>query len=308
MHGRFNGSADIYFESITDDAIVVPTQAQYLQEVKQAYETALKEARNDPTKQSFIRKQFYKHFGRDEKGNPRFGLVNQDELKNLRINAEEAAGIGRDNPLAMISDLDIQRREAEKAEAVERPDLGGFDFITEKPQSSKPNAQDARILMDAYKDARNYFNKDYTFKITDNDGNEKELPFSSVYQGIDKYNGNDSMQGQYNKTSLVYDILTVSKSLRKDFDKTNTTGQVRSAEAFLEPAIQQVFDRLSNGLPSMGFENTLQVIEPNTKIYFTSDGERKMLTYSELEEIFNGIGDSEKIQEWIDNAEYDKDV
>ena len=175
----------------------------------------------------------------------------------------------------MISDLDIQRREAEKAEALERPDLGGFDFITEKPQSSKPNAQDARILMDAYKDARNYFNKDYTFKITDNDGNEKELPFSSVYQGIDKYNGNDSMQGQYNKTSLVYDILTVSKSLRKDFDKTNTTGQVRSAEAFLEPAIQQVFDRLSNGLPSMGFENTLQVIEPNTKIYFTSDGERK---------------------------------
>ena len=50
--------ADIYFESITDDAIVVPTQAQYLQEVKQAYETALKEARNDPTKKSFIRKQF----------------------------------------------------------------------------------------------------------------------------------------------------------------------------------------------------------------------------------------------------------
>ena len=47
------GQADIYFESITDDAIVVPTQAQYLQEVKQAYETALKEARNDPTKKVF---------------------------------------------------------------------------------------------------------------------------------------------------------------------------------------------------------------------------------------------------------------
>lgn len=301
------GQADIYFESITDDALVVPTQAEYLKEVKDAYEAALAEAENDPTKKTFIRKQFLKAFGRDEKGNPRFGLINQDKLKNLRINAERSAGISRDNALQIVSDLDIQQRAVEEKEALERPDLSGFDFINEKPKTSKPNAQDARVLMDAYKDARNYFNKDYTFKITDNDGNEKELPFSSVYQGIDNYNGNDSMQGQYDKTSLVYDILTVSKSLRTDFEKTNTTGQVRSAEAFLIPAVQKVFDRLSNGLPSMGFENILQVIEPNTQIYFNSGGKRKMLKYFELEEIFNKIGDSEKIQEWIDNADYDKE-
>ena len=300
------GQADVYFESITDDAIVVPTQAEYLQEVKDAYASALAEAENDPTKKSFLRKQFLKTFGRDEKGNPRFGLVNQDKLKNLRINAEEAAGIGRDNPLALISDLDIQQRKVEEKEALERPDLSGFDFLTEKPKTSKPNAQDARVLMDAYKDTRNYFNREYTFKITNNNGDEKELPFSAVYQGINNYNGNDSMQGQYDKTSLVYDILTVSKSLRTDFEKTNYSGQVRSAEAFLIPAVQQVFNRLSNGLPSMGFENILQVIDPNTQVLFTSGGTEKALKYSQLEEIFNDIGDSEKIQEWIDNAEYDK--
>ena len=53
------GQADIYFESITDDAIVVPTQAEYLREVKQAFEAALKEARNDPTKKSLIYHQLF---------------------------------------------------------------------------------------------------------------------------------------------------------------------------------------------------------------------------------------------------------
>ena len=129
---------------------------------------------------SFLRKQFLKHFGRDEKGNPRFGLVNQDELKNLRINAEEAAGIGRDNPLAMISDLDIQRRESEKAEAVERPDLGGFDFITGKPQTSKANADDKAIINGCIQsNARNFFNEQHKFSIINNSGKTKKLPLKT---------------------------------------------------------------------------------------------------------------------------------
>lgn len=298
------GQADIYFESITDDAIVVPTQAEYLREVKQAYEAALKEARNDPTKKSFLRKQFLKHFGRDEKGNPRFGLVNQDELKNLRINAEEAAGIGRDNPLAMISDLDIEQREADKARVFERPDLSEFDFLTQKPKSSKPDPADRRVLIDASTDIRNSFNDQYTFDIVNNDGDKKNLSFYSVYKGLKNYNGSNQMEGQYNQTNIIYDILTLSKTAREEFNKTNYTGQVRSAEAFLVPAIQEVFDRMSEGLPSLGFENTMEIIAPDEMVEFTSNGTKYKMSIQEVAETFIGKSNEEK-NDWIDNIEFE---
>ena len=298
------GQADIYFESITDDAIVVPTQAEYLREVKQAYEAALREARNDPTKKSFLRKQFLKHFGRDEKGNPRFGLVNQDELKNLRINAEEAAGIGRDNPLAMISDLDIEQREADKARVFERPDLSEFDFLTEKGKSSKPNPTDRRVLLDAANEVRNLFNDQYKFNIKNNKGNDKTLSFHSVYKNLDSYNGSSQMQGQYNQTNIIYDILTLSKTARAEFEKTNVDGDVRSAESFLVPAIQEVFNRMSNGLPSLGFENTMEVIASDEMVEFTSNGDKYKMTIQEVAETFIGKSNKEK-NDWIDNIEFE---
>ena len=298
------GQADIYFESITDDAIVVPTQAEYLREVKQAFEAALKEARNDPTKKSFLRKQFLKAFGRDEKGNPRFGLVNQDELKNLRVNAEEAAGIGRDNPLAMVSDLDIEQREADKARVFERPDLGEFDFLTQKPKSSKPNPTDRRVLLDAANEVRSLFNDQYKFNIKNNKGNDKTVSFHSVYKNIDRYNGSSQMQGQYNKTNIIYDILTLSKTARAEFEKTNFRGDVRSAESFLVPAIQEVFDRMSNGLPSLGFENTMEVIASDEMVEFTSNGTDYKMSIQEVTETFIGKSNEDK-NEWIDNIEFE---
>ena len=169
----------------------------------------------------FLRKQFLKHFGRDEKGNPRFGLVNQDELKNLRINAEEAAGIGRDNPLAMISDLDIQRRESEKAEAVERPDLGGFDFITGKPQTSKANADDKAIINNALGNKDNFFNEQHKFSITNNSGKTRKKSIKDIYDNINLYNGKTNMVGAYDEMSFLSDILTISDSRRKDFEESN---------------------------------------------------------------------------------------
>ena len=298
------GQADIYFESITDDAIVVPTQAEYLREVKQAFEAALKEARNDPTKKSFLRKQFLKAFGRDEKGNPRFGLVNQDELKNLRVNAEEAAGIGRDNPLAMVSDLDIEQREADKARVFERPDLGEFDFLTQKPKSSKPNPTDRRVLLDAANEVRSLFNDQYKFNIKNNKGNDKTVSFHSVYQNLNRYNGSSQMQGQYNETNIIYDILTLSKTARAEFEKTNFRGDVRSAESFLVPAIQEVFDRMSNGLPSLGFENTMEVIAPDEMVEFTSNGTDYKMSIQEVTETFIGKSNEDK-NEWIDNIEFE---
>lgn len=299
-------ASDVYFESITDDAVVVPTQAQYLQEVKQAYETALKEARNDPTKQSFIRKQFYKHFGRDEKGNPRFGLINQDELKNLRVNAEEAAGIGRDNPLAMISDLDIQRREAEKAKVLERPDLSGFDFITGKPQTSKANADDKAIINNALANKDNFFNEQHTFNITNNSGKTRKKSIKDIYDNINLYNGKTNMVGAYDEMSFLSDILTISDSRRKDFEESNYSGRKAPAQQFLLPAIEEVVDRLSNGLPSLGFENVKEIFEPDMKISYTYGSSEQILntTYATLAERLASLNEEDRAT-FIDNMNFD---
>lgn len=309
MTDAFNllkGQADIYFESITDDAIITPTQAEYLQEVKDSFQAALKEAENDPTKKSYLTKQFLKSFGRDSKGNPRFGLVNQDELKNLRKNAEEAAGIGRDNALGIITDLDIKQREVEERQALARPDLSGFDFNIEKPKTSRANADDKRIINGSLDDRNNYFNTQYPFTITNNKGKTVKKSFRDIYKNIDKYNGNDSMEGQYNENSFLADIFTISDSLRTQFEKQNFAGRKASAEQFLIPAIEQVVDRLSSGLPSFGYENILQVIDPNQEVVFTSDNKQKKVTYSQLEDILKQFEPEERL-EWIENAQYDKE-
>ena len=281
------GQADLYFESITDDAIITPTQA-------------------DPTKKSYIIKQFLKSFGKDSKGNPRFGLVNQDELKNLRINAEEAAGIGRDNALGIITDLDIKQREVEERQALARPDLSGLDFNIGKPKTSRANADDKRIINGSLDDRNNYFNKQYPFTITNNKGKTVKKSFRDIYKNIDKYNGNDSMEGQYNENSFLADIFTISDSLRTQFEKQNFAGRKASAEQFLIPAIEQVVDQLSSGLPSFGYENILQVIDPNQEVVFTSDNKQKKVTYSQLEEILKQFEPEERL-EWIENAQYDKE-
>ena len=57
----------------------------------------------------------------------------------------------------MISDLDIEQREADKARVFERPDLSGFDFLSEKPKSSKADPVDRRVLIDASADKDNFF-------------------------------------------------------------------------------------------------------------------------------------------------------
>ena len=210
----------------------------------------------------------------------------------------------RDNPLAMISDLDIEQREADKARVFERPDLSEFDFLTQKPKSSKPDPADRRVLIDASTDIRNSFNDQYTFDIVNNDGDKKNLSFYSVYKGLKNYNGSNQMEGQYNQTNIIYDILTLSKTAREEFNKTNYTGQVRSAEAFLVPAIQEVFDRMSEGLPSLGFENTMEIIAPDEMVEFTSNGTKYKMSIQEVAETFIGKSNEEK-NDWIDNIEFE---
>ena len=130
------------------------------------------------------------------------------------------------------------------------------------------------------------------------------MSFYSVYKGLKNYNGSNQMEGQYNETNIIYDILTLSKTARAEFDKTNYTGQVRSAESFLVPAIQEVFDRMSEGLPSLGFENTMEIIAPDEMVEFTSNGEKYKMTIQEVAETFIGKS-NEKKNEWIDNIEFE---
>jgi len=303
------GHANNYFkrlEEVGDDAVVMPTQAEYVQEVKDAFQAAMTEAENDPTKQSFIRQQFLKAFGRDSKGNPRFGLVNQDKFKNMRINAEKAAGIGRDDTLGLVTDLDIKQREVEEREAFKRPDFSIFDFNLTGPITSKPNASDKRVLSESIETANTMFNREFTTKVKNDKGKTVEVTFKNLYDNIDDYNGPDIMEGQYNEVKFYTDLLTVSRSLRTEFERTNTTGKVKSSEEFLKEALDIVADRLSNGLGSFGFENITQVIEPNEEVEFTRNNNKEEYTYAELEEVFKKVEPEDRL-DWIENTQYDKE-
>ena len=95
----------------------------------------------------------------------------------------------------MISDLDIQRREAEKAEALERPDLGGFDFITEKPQSSKPNAHDKRVINNALGNKDNFLMSNIHLVLLIMMVKPKRKVIKDIYDNINLYNGKTNMVG-----------------------------------------------------------------------------------------------------------------
>ena len=302
------GSADIYFESITDDALVQPTQTEYIQEVQDAFETSLNEAENDPTKKSFIRKQFLKAFGRDEKGNPRFGLVNQDKLKNLRINAERSAGIGRDNALQIITDLDIADREVDEKVSLKRPELKGIDFITEKPKTSRANSDDRSLINNALADRKNFFNKDNKFKIRDRFGTIRTLSVKDIYDQIDKYNGNPDMEGRYTRNSFLADIFTISDANRKEFEEKNYEGVKASAQQFLLPAIAEVVERLSNGLPSRGFENITQAFNSDMEIFYTygPTGEMVKTNYKKLSDDLDTLSKEDR-EKFIDNMIFDSE-
>ena len=303
------GHANNYFkrlEEVGDDAVVMPTQAEYVQEVKDAFQAAMTEAENDPTKQSFIRQQFLKAFGRDSKGNPRFGLVNQDKFKNMRINAEKAANIGRDSTLGLITDLDIKEREVEERQAFERPDFSSFDFNLTKPITSKPDSTDRRVISESIESNNTMFNKEFTTEVTTDKGKKVEVTFRDIYKNLDDYNGPDIMAGQYDTVSFLTDLLTIARSRREDFERTNTTGKVKSSEEFLKEALDIVADRLSNGLGSFGFENIMQVIDPNEKVEFTKNNNKEEYTYAELEEVFKKVEPEDRL-DWIENTQYDKE-
>tara|TARA_R100000008_G_scaffold61508_2_gene38846 strand:+ start:3327 stop:5117 length:1791 start_codon:yes stop_codon:yes gene_type:complete len=90
-----------YFTNIETDetgqyrVIKTPNIVEFNADVKRAYKAALNEVKNDPTKKGVIREFFVKTFGRDKEGNPRFGMIHQDNLTNERERLEKEAGITR---------------------------------------------------------------------------------------------------------------------------------------------------------------------------------------------------------------------
>ena len=86
--------------------------------------------------------------------------------------------------------------------------------------------------------------------------------------------------------SFLSDILTISDSRRKDFEESNYSGRKAPAQQFLLPAIEEVVDRLSNGLTSLGFENVKEIFEPDMKISYTYGSSEQILntTYATLAE------------------------
>ena len=90
-----------YFTNIETDetgqykVIKTPNIVEFNSDVKRAYKAALNEVKNDPTKKGVLRELFVKTFGRDKEGNPRFGMIHQDNLINERERLEKEAGITR---------------------------------------------------------------------------------------------------------------------------------------------------------------------------------------------------------------------
>ena len=107
------------------------------------------------------------------------------------------------------------------------------------------------------------------FSIINNSGRTRKKSIKDIYDNINLYNGKTNMVGAYDEMSFLSDILTISDSRRKDFEESNYSGRKAPAQQFLLPAIEEVVDRLSNGLPSLGFENVKEIFEPDMKMVHT---------------------------------------
>ena len=78
------------------------------------------------------------------------------------------------------------------------------------------------------------------------------------------------------------------------------------AQQFLLPAIEEVVDRLSNGLTSLGFENVKEIFEPDMKISYTYGSSEQILntTYATLAERLASLNEEDRAT-FIDNMNFD---
>tara|TARA_A100001201_G_scaffold2887_1_gene7088 strand:- start:860 stop:2353 length:1494 start_codon:yes stop_codon:yes gene_type:complete len=241
-----------YFESITDEAITLPTFTKYNAKAKNAYLAAIAEVKNDPTKKGLVRAAWLKVFGRDKEGNPRFGLVQQDKLKRARETAESIAGIA--------TDIDKQRVENINKEAEIKTDkreiTTDFGRVDERLDMIP---KQRTILFEAInRQTRNnaFINKDeYSYKIDD-----KEYTGKDVY---DYYTELGKTKGPDEQIEFLENILNRAAVYKNNYEETDTTGKFKSDITFVREAVSDYFaETLTTDNP-----NTTRFNPEETKLF-----------------------------------------
>ncbi len=240
-----------YFESITDEAITMPTFTKYNAKAKNAYQAAIEEIKNDPTKKGLVRAAWLKVFGRDKDGNPRFGLVHQDKLTNARETAEINAGLVTDIDTKRVENIYKDIETQEKLETEKRSIPTDFGKVVDNKGGDKTLNN---ILLDAVnKKKKNdaFLNEDeYTFKI-----NEKEQT-GTVYNYYRKLNTSE-------KLDFLENIVTRATFKKINYYDTDTTGNFISDTRFLQESLSDYFqETITTDNP-----NNFQFNETGTKLF-----------------------------------------
>ena len=144
-----------YFTDIETDETgqykVIKTSniVEFNSDVKRAYKAALNEVKNDPTKKGVLRELFVKTFGRDKEGNPRFGMIHQDNLINERERLEKEAGITRtETDFGYNLSLGIYTDDIlnNTIEFVDRPN----NVKTTEPETTEPETTEPETIEDSW--------------------------------------------------------------------------------------------------------------------------------------------------------------
>ena len=238
---RLKSEAVDYFESISDEAITSPTFVQYSEKAKLAYKAAIKEAKNDPTKKNLVRAAWLKIFGRDRDGNPRFGLIEQDKLKDARETAERIAGIASSKDVEQVTNLN---KEANKKE----------ENITKSEENTRLNfgivpdgvaivSRQREILMEAInKDSRNksFLNKNPGIEFNFKRENSNKIETGTVYEYY------KTLTTAQDKLNFLNTILADAALAKKDYNDTDTTGRPLPDINFVIDALQNYFEDTLN--------------------------------------------------------------
>ena len=305
-----------YFTNIETDetgqykVIKTPNIVEFNSDVKRAYKAALNEVKNDPTKKGVLRELFVKTFGRDKEGNPRFGMIHQDNLTNERERLEKEAGITRTETdfgynlsLGIYTDdiLDNTINSADSEEGEERTWLTWSS--TDKAagtsdDNTTTNVNDAFAKypipikgdaspIDSHVTELNYF--------LHTGGKEKdEAERAKTHLTANKNDGKYMMEVDGEETNIydyyinlpsgdaklifMDDILTRSRKLQQAYESGGGT-EVKSPAYFVDAAL---LDYIENNHVGVRAENVVLDIDLQEMISVTFNGEPLEIKIGEI--------------------------
>tara|TARA_R100000700_G_scaffold10422_1_gene15142 strand:- start:5918 stop:7696 length:1779 start_codon:yes stop_codon:yes gene_type:complete len=305
-----------YFTNIETDetgqykVIKTPNIVEFNADVKRAYKAALNEVKNDPTKKGVLRELFVKTFGRDKEGNPRFGMIHQDNLTNERERLEKEAGITRTETdfgynlsLGIYTDdiLDNTINSADSEEGEERTWLTWSS--TDKAagtsdDNTTTNVNDAFAKypipikgdaspIDSHVTELNYF--------LHTGGKEKdEAERAKTHLTANKNDGKYMMEVDGEETNIydyyinlpsgdaklifMDDILTRSRKLQQAYESGGGT-EVKSPAYFVDAAL---LDYIENNHVGVRAENVVLDIDLQEMISVTFNGEPLEIKIGEI--------------------------